>query len=292
MQTLNLSHLAAPYRKILSPTVRYLIRYGLLDKSDSFLDFGCGRGFDFQELQKQGYNAQGFDPYYFPDCDLLGKFDVVSCNYVLNVVESIDERREVLRKAWELTNKRLIVAANCRGKGISEGEYSSIGCLKKEFNFVELRGFIQSTLGKFALPIGRDRFCIERDAFSYNPLPYNEVLIKIEDIKNQGWIAPDRCFIVGYQNGFAKKRYYRLQSEVPVFPGRSKLVRTLHLKGDEGVLEAKEAIRRRNRILEVKFNCVEQKFLEEFLGRCNFNFLDSERVKICWDKSQVTDLNI
>ena len=50
------------------------------------LDFGCGFGFDTDELKKQGYDIIGYDYYYRPDFP-EGKFDTVICNYVLNVLE-------------------------------------------------------------------------------------------------------------------------------------------------------------------------------------------------------------
>lgn len=55
------------------------------------LDYGCGNGFDANEL-----GIEKFDPHYDPVMP-LGKFATIVSNYVLNVIESDDERREVLR---------------------------------------------------------------------------------------------------------------------------------------------------------------------------------------------------
>ena len=54
------------------------------------LDYGCGHGFDCDHLEMVGY-----DPYYRP---LIpnGYFDTITCNYVLNVIESPQEREFVL----------------------------------------------------------------------------------------------------------------------------------------------------------------------------------------------------
>lgn len=50
------------------------------------LDFGCGYGFDTDELKRQGYDIVGYDYYYRPEYP-EGKFDTILCNYVLNVLE-------------------------------------------------------------------------------------------------------------------------------------------------------------------------------------------------------------
>ena len=50
------------------------------------LDFGCGFGFDADELKRQGYDIAGYDYYYRPKYP-EGKFDTILCNYVLNVLE-------------------------------------------------------------------------------------------------------------------------------------------------------------------------------------------------------------
>lgn len=50
------------------------------------MDFGCGYGFDTDELKRQGYDITGYDYYYRPEYP-DGKFDTILCNYVLNVLE-------------------------------------------------------------------------------------------------------------------------------------------------------------------------------------------------------------
>lgn len=55
------------------------------------LDYGCGRGDDADEL-----GCDRFDPHYAPE-PVSGPYDVVMCNYVLNVIECPTVRRNVLR---------------------------------------------------------------------------------------------------------------------------------------------------------------------------------------------------
>jgi hypothetical protein len=54
------------------------------------LDYGCGKGFDASY-----YYMDCYDPYYSPHMP-DGPFETVTCNYVLNVIESDAERLRVL----------------------------------------------------------------------------------------------------------------------------------------------------------------------------------------------------
>jgi 2-polyprenyl-3-methyl-5-hydroxy-6-metoxy-1,4-benzoquinol methylase len=50
------------------------------------LDYGCGFGFDTEDLKQKGFDIIGYDNYYRPSFP-EGKFDTIICNYVLNVLE-------------------------------------------------------------------------------------------------------------------------------------------------------------------------------------------------------------
>ena len=83
-QPINHPYLTAIKRTAFSVPTRYLLEHNLL--KGRILDFGCGHGFDTDELKNQGYEIIGYDYYYrsdFPE----GKFDTIICNYVLNVLE-------------------------------------------------------------------------------------------------------------------------------------------------------------------------------------------------------------
>lgn len=54
------------------------------------LDYGCGHGFDASRL-----GADKYDPYFYPTRP-KEQFNVIYCNYVLNVIEDPAESAKVL----------------------------------------------------------------------------------------------------------------------------------------------------------------------------------------------------
>lgn len=83
-QKINHPYLTAIKRTDLSVPVRYLLNHDLL--KGRILDFGCGFGYDTDELKRRGYDITGYDYYYRTEYP-QGKFDTIFCVYVLNVLE-------------------------------------------------------------------------------------------------------------------------------------------------------------------------------------------------------------
>lgn len=81
---INHPYLTAIKRTALSAPTTFLNRKKLL--KGRILDFGCGYGFDTDDLKRQGHDIVGYDYYYRPDYP-EGIFDTIICNYVLNVLE-------------------------------------------------------------------------------------------------------------------------------------------------------------------------------------------------------------
>lgn len=92
------SHLTAIKRDKLSFPMNWLKRKNLL--TGEILDFGCGFGTDVEFLQNKGFSIVGFDNYYFKEYPKK-KFDTITCIYVLNVIDSI-EQSKVLMSVSEL----------------------------------------------------------------------------------------------------------------------------------------------------------------------------------------------
>jgi hypothetical protein len=90
------AHLTAIKRKTLSLPMAYLHQHQHIYPTClsllRSLDFGCGRGDDAEILGFAKY-----DPHYFPNSGWRClEWDVITCNYVLNVIEDESERNDVL----------------------------------------------------------------------------------------------------------------------------------------------------------------------------------------------------
>lgn len=119
----NGSHLTAISRRTLSKPTQYLVRHGLLQ--GRLLDYGCGRGFDCDYLQCEGY-----DPHYRPQSP-TGAYDTIFCNYVLNVLPTVEERQSVIDGIQTLLSKvgRAYIAVRADRKALngwtSKGTYQT-----------------------------------------------------------------------------------------------------------------------------------------------------------------------
>ncbi|MBH8564454.1 hypothetical protein I8748_20090 [Nostoc sp. CENA67] len=289
------SYLAAPHRNHLSATAKAMLNHQLLNKGETHLDYGCGRGGDVEKLLAAGYCSAGYDPYYFPNPP--SPVDVVTMGYVLNVIADIEERRESLRKAWNLAKKHLIVSANVRGGGLDAGNYTAQGTFSKSYSYIELKAFIECTLGFEAIKLASDKFLVKRDGRQFQPMHHEKILEEISAIASLGWVPPMDAIIKGYCNDFKPRagldevdsgefpgriRYYRILAKSACLPGKNGPVRCLHIRGGVGSEHMEWAIaamQRRNAIALMKFHCIEQSFLSEFLGFKKLDFLNDE-VKI------------
>jgi len=82
VSTNTASYLTAMARTKPSAPTRYLHESGLL--RGRCLDYGCGRGKDANT-----YGMDRYDPHFFPSKP-EGKYDTVTCTYVLNILDHED----------------------------------------------------------------------------------------------------------------------------------------------------------------------------------------------------------
>jgi DNA phosphorothioation-associated putative methyltransferase len=162
-------HRAAIARVDLSKPVRLAIESAILTKYTTFFDYGCGHGGDVDRTRNQGYTSVGWDPYYQPDNPLISA-DIVNLGYVINVIEDPAERRESLLKAWELTQKVLIVAAQVliddRASGqiaYGDGIVTRHNTFQKYYEQEELKVYIDQVLSVDAIPVALGIYFVFRD---------------------------------------------------------------------------------------------------------------------------------
>lgn len=145
-------HKTAIHRSKLSRPIALAIRDGLVTPSASIFDYGCGRGDDIQLLKKLGYSASGWDPAFFPRSKRLTA-DVVNLGYVINVIEDSEERELVLKDAWKLARKILIVSARLNKEALgthwkryNDGWLTRNGTFQKFYSPNELINWVGSRL--------------------------------------------------------------------------------------------------------------------------------------------------
>lgn len=163
-------HKAAIARKEISKPVRLALEANLFREDTTFFDYGCGHGGDIQHIAEKGYVSAGWDPYYLPDTTCITA-DIVNLGYVINVIESLSERRESLIKAWELTKEVLIVSAlvliddrKTEGKlAYGDGIITARNTFQKYYEQEELKCYIDQVLNVDSIPIDLGILFVFRD---------------------------------------------------------------------------------------------------------------------------------
>jgi DNA phosphorothioation-associated putative methyltransferase len=164
-----LRHKTAIRRPELSLPMKCAMRDGLVSAGTTVFDYGCGRGQDAQFLQAMGIECEGWDPAYFPESPVR-EADVVNLGYVINVIESPEERLSALRSAWALCRKLLVVSAQVlvAGRGSSQIEFgdgvlTSRSTFQKYFRQEELKSYLEQEVGREAVPADIGIFYLFKD---------------------------------------------------------------------------------------------------------------------------------
>ncbi|MGD1808234.1 DNA phosphorothioation-associated putative methyltransferase [Dapis sp. BLCC M126] len=163
-------HKAAIVRKQISKPVRLAVEANLFTEGKTFFDYGCGYGEDIKQIGQKGYLSGGWDPYYLPETPCIAA-DIVNLGYVINVIESLAERREALIKSWELTKQVLIVSAlvliddsKTEGKlAYGDGIITARKTFQKYYEQEELKSYIDQVLNVDSIPIDLGIFFVFRD---------------------------------------------------------------------------------------------------------------------------------
>ena len=162
-------HKTAIDRNQLSQPMQILARHNYLNGDLSVLDYGCGKGDDLRELEAHGLDVSGWDPVHEPEGVLIGS-DIVNLGFVLNVIEDRDERVETLKRAWEFTEKLLIVSVMIAGDSVisqfkpyRDGVITSRKTFQKYYAQSEFRSFVETTLRDDAIAVGQGIFIVFKD---------------------------------------------------------------------------------------------------------------------------------
>jgi DNA phosphorothioation-associated putative methyltransferase len=169
-----------------------LARFGFLDGSKTVFDYGCGRGDDLRGLRENNINASGWDPHFAPD-DEKRSADLVNLGFVINVIESIDERTEAIRGAYALAHELLVISAMLanqeavRGTSYGDGVLTSRNTFQKYYTQGELRHFISEAVGEEPVPVGPGMFFVFKNKdteqrFMYGRLENRRNILRLSQI--------------------------------------------------------------------------------------------------------------
>jgi DNA phosphorothioation-associated putative methyltransferase len=162
-------HRTALARRDLSRPLAQALADQVLDPAGTVFDYGCGRGDDLRNLAVLGVAATGWDPVHRADAERRPA-DLVNLGYVINVIEDPAERAEVLRRAWTLARRVLVVAArltwdarDLAGRPFGDGIVTRRGTFQKFYEHIELASWIRQSLGAEPLAAAPGIFYVFRD---------------------------------------------------------------------------------------------------------------------------------
>ena len=174
---------------------------------DRIFDYGCGRGGDVSRWREMGYQAIGFDPYWFPELPSGDdRFSTVVCFYVLNVIPSVSERLEVLARAWDYCSDRFVISNIIGGRTLISGDRYFV-----EFSTWDLKRLIVYAVGKIPRFIESGLYFVDRSFPDIKLYSWKESVEAIDEIRinhpiaNDGdYLSSDRGRVI-YCNGSGKR---------------------------------------------------------------------------------------
>lgn len=120
----NKAHLTAISRSKVSQPMRWLYENDMLH-GETKLDYGCGKGFDADHFE-----MDKFDPYYFNTNLKSSHYETITCNYVLNVIQSDSELVDCLKKIQDLLTQLGIAYITVR-RDVKESYVSKRGTFQR-----------------------------------------------------------------------------------------------------------------------------------------------------------------
>lgn len=136
-----------------SRPVAVALAEGLISRSTSVLDYGCGHGADVAYLTSKRIRARGWDPHHHPERRSLRPADVVNLGFVLNVIEDPTERAETLCRAYSLARRLLVVSVRVdraldQAQQFGDGLLTGSGTFQKLYSQAEFREYVEGILAR------------------------------------------------------------------------------------------------------------------------------------------------
>ena len=105
-------------RQSMSRPMAKMLKASMFDNK-RILDYGCGKGFDVEQLKSLGFDITGYEPFASDKYLQVpsGKFDIITNNYVLNVIENPEERKELIEKMKKMS-KVVVITVRSDKKSI------------------------------------------------------------------------------------------------------------------------------------------------------------------------------
>lgn len=161
-------HRTAISRHTFSRSFQCLERYGYLTNEYDVFDYGCGKGDDLRGLSELGIESSGWDPHFRPD-GKINNADIVNLGYVINVIETREERIETIQKAYSLTKVLLVVSAqlererNPEHRAYKDGVLTSRNTFQKYYAHSQLEEFVYQCTEEKPIAVGPGIFFVFRD---------------------------------------------------------------------------------------------------------------------------------
>jgi len=126
-------------------------------------DWGCGKGKDSDWMTEQGHTVFPHDPFHFPGNNPktmdFSKIDTIVCNYVLNVIETPEERDSLLRQMADTGVETIIISVRndveanaCKNgwKAYGDGYITSHNTFQKNYTMSDINA-MQEIFGTLSI---------------------------------------------------------------------------------------------------------------------------------------------